>query len=105
VPPGADAYLLKSVIHNWEDAEAIAILRQCRAAVPDHGRLLIVERVLRPANEPDGTKFADLHMLVMLGGRERTAAEYARLLEAAAFRPVDIIPIGPAYSIIEGAPA
>ena len=105
VPPGADAYLLKSVLHDWDDPEAIAILRRCRAAIPPSGRLLVVERVVRPANEPDGTKLLDLHMLVMLGGRERTAAENAALLDQAGFRPGRVIPTSSPYSIIECAAA
>ena len=105
VPAGADAYLLKTVIHDWDDAEAIAILRTCRAAMADGGRVLLVERLVRPANEPDPVKFADLMMLVMLGGRERTADDFRRLYAEAGVRLVHIIPTGSAYSIIEGAPA
>ena len=105
VPAGADAYLLKTVIHDWDDAEAIEILRRCRAAMADRGRLLLVERLVRPPNEPDPVKFADLMMLVMLGGRERTADDFRRLYAEAGLRLADIIPTGSAYSIIEGAPA
>jgi hypothetical protein len=105
VPEGADAYLLKAVIHDWDDAEAIQILRNCRAAMPDGGRLLVVERLVRPANEPDPVKFADLMMLVMLGGRERTADDFRRMYAEAGFRLTEIVPTGSPYSIIQGAPA
>jgi hypothetical protein len=105
VPEGADAYLLKAVLHDWDDAEAMQILRNCRTAMRDGGRLLVVERLVRPANEPDPVKFADLMMLVMLGGRERTADDFRRLCAAAGFRLTEIVPTDSAYSILEGEPA
>jgi hypothetical protein len=106
VPEGADAYLLKSIIHDWDDAAAIEILRTCRAAMANTGRLLVVERVIQPGNEPDRAKFSDLNMLVMLGGRERTADDFERLYTEAGFRVTSIVPTGsPPYNIIEGVPA
>ena len=106
VPEGADAYLLKSIAHDWDDASAIEILRKCRAATADTGRLLVVERVIRPRNEPDRAKFADLYMLVTLGGRERTAEDFERLYTEAGLRLANIIRTGsPPYDIIEGVPA
>ena len=104
VPGGADAYLLKSVIHDWDDPEAAAILRACRAAVGDKGRLLVVERVVGPPNEPDPAKFSDLNMLVELGGRERTAEEYRDLLAGAGFRLVGVTPTGSPFEVVEAAP-
>ncbi|HVF01819.1 MAG TPA: methyltransferase [Rubrobacteraceae bacterium] len=104
VPEGADAYLLKSIIHDWDDAAAIEILRKCRAAMADTARLLLVERGIRPANESDPAKFIDLMMLVMLGGRERTAEEYERLYPEAGFKLTNIIPTGSLLDIIEGVP-
>ncbi len=104
VPEGADAYLLKSIIHDWDDAAAIEILRKCRAAMADTARLLLVERGIRPANESDPAKFIDLMMLVMLGGRERTAEEYERLYTEAGFKLTNIIPTGSLLDIIEGVP-
>lgn len=79
VPAGGDAYLLKSVIHDWPDEHALAILRTCAAALDGDARILLVER---DADDPDSA-WLDLQMLVMLGGRERTSDEYARLLEDA----------------------
>jgi hypothetical protein len=106
VPEGADAYLLKSIIHDWDDAAAIEILRTCRAPMADTGRLLVVEPVIRPGNEPDRAKFSDLNMLVMLGGRERTADDFERLYAEAGFRLTTIVPTGsPPFNIIEGVPA
>jgi hypothetical protein len=78
VPAGADAYLLKWIIHDWEDPEATAILRTCRAAL-DGGTILVIERVVGPPNEDPATAFGDLNMLVAPGGRERTLDEFERL--------------------------
>jgi hypothetical protein len=104
VPRGADAYLLKSVIHDWDDSPAIEILRQCRAAIADTGKLLLVEYLVRPGNEPDPLKFRDLMMLVMVGGRERTAEDFRRLYAEAGFRLTEIIPAAP-YHVVVGTPA
>jgi hypothetical protein len=104
VPGGADAYLLKSIIHDWDDASAIEILRRCRAAMADSARLLLVERGIRPANEPDPAKFIDLMILVMLGGRERTAEEHERLYTEAGFKLTNTIHTGSLLDIIEGVP-
>jgi hypothetical protein len=104
VPAGADAYLLKNIVHDWDDETAIAILRRCREAIVDTGKLLVIERVIRPANEPDPAKFLDLTMLVMLGGRERTAEDFERIYAEAGFRLTRVISTGSGLSIIEGAP-
>jgi O-methyltransferase domain/Dimerisation domain len=104
VPPGADAYILKSIIHDWDDAAALAILRRCRVAVPDSGRLLLVEHVLKAVNEADPARFSDLNMLVILGGQERDPGEFERLCAGAGFRLTAIIPTASAYSVIEARP-
>lgn len=104
VASGADAYLLKSVIHDWADEYAVAILRSCRAAMPDHGKLLLVELVLGPLNEPDRGKWLDLMMMVMNGGRERSADEYARLFADAGLRLTNVVPTTSGMGIIEGVP-
>ena len=104
VSGGANAYLLKSIVHDWDDAAAIEILRKCRAAIANNGRLLVVEPVIRPGNESDPAKFSDLNMLVMLGGRERTADDFGRLYAEAGYRLTNIIPTGSVFHIIEGAP-
>ncbi len=104
MPEGADAYLLKSIIHDWDDAAAIEILRKCRVAMADTGRVLVVERVIRPGNEPDRTKFADLYMLVALGGRERTVEQFRSLFGEAGFRLTDVIDTGSTFYVIEGVP-
>jgi hypothetical protein len=104
VPTGADAYMLKSVILDWDDATATGILAKCRAAMPKSGRLLVVERLVGPPNKPDPAKFADLNMLVMQGGRVRTTEEFARLYAAAGFPLTGVIETGSPYDIIEGTP-
>jgi hypothetical protein len=104
VPTGADAYLLKSVIHGWDDEAAIEILRVCRAAMDDRGKLLVVERVIRPGNDPDPAKFSDLNMLVIPGGQERTADDFELLYAGAGFKLSNIIRTGSPYNIIEGTP-
>jgi hypothetical protein len=102
VPPGADAYLLKSIIHDWDDALAVRILRMCRAAIGGTGTLLVVERVIQPGNDPDPAKYQDLNMLVMLGGRERTADDFGALYTQAGFRLTRIVPTPSGFSVIEG---
>jgi hypothetical protein len=100
VPAGADAYILKSVLHDWEDESAVAILRTCRHAAPAGSALLIIERRLGPPNDEPAAKFSDLNMLVGPGGRERTLDQYAALLEAAGYRLIGETPAG-AVTVIE----
>ena len=102
VPAGAGAYLLKSIIHDWDDASAVRILRVCRAAIAATGTLLLVERVIQPGNHPDPAKYQDLNMLVMLGGRERTADDFRALYTQAGFHLTRIVPTSSGFSVIEG---
>jgi hypothetical protein len=102
VPEGGDAYVLKSIIHDWEDEEAVAILRVVRRT---GGIVLLVERQLGGPNEDAGAKFSDLNMLVMPGGMERTTEEYAALFEAAGYRFAGETPLGIGWAVYEGAPA
>ena len=105
VPAGADIYLMKAILHDWEDPEAIAILRTIRREIPDDGALLVVERVIGPPNEDLEGKLSDLHMLVMPGGRERTEAEWDALLAAGGFRLEEIRPIPAAWKVLVGRPS
>lgn len=105
LPPGGDLYLLKSVIHNWGDRQAQAILRRCREAIEPHGRLLVIERLIPPGNTPSEAKLFNINMLVVGGGRERSKDEYAALFAAAGFQLTRILPTASALSIIEGLPA
>jgi hypothetical protein len=91
VPAGADVYILSHILHDWGDEDALRILRSCAAAVDRESRLVLVEAIVEPGDEPDWTKLLDLHMLVVLGGRERSEDEWRRLLEHGGFellRPV-----------------
>ncbi|TCC63084.1 methyltransferase [Kribbella pittospori] len=109
VPGGGDVYLLKQILHDWDDEAVVAILRSCRAAMSPDARLLILERLLPEVTGPDDlpTLLVDLHMLVITGGRERTAEEFRGLLEQADFTTVAVSeslpPFG--YHVIEAAPA
>jgi hypothetical protein len=86
VPAGGDAYVLQHVLHNWDDERCLAILDRCRAAIDAGGVLLVIENVLPDAGEPAAhLALLDLHMMVMLGGRERTRAEFRSLLERSGF--------------------
>ncbi|GAA4237669.1 methyltransferase [Actinomadura meridiana] len=109
VPGGADAYVLKSVIHDWDDERATVILSRCRAAMRPDARILLLEQTMPDIVTPEtrGVVNNDLNMLVATGGRERTETEFRTLLEGAGFTGVtlsDPIPPG-AYRIIEAGPA
>jgi hypothetical protein len=105
VPPGGDAYLLRHIIHDWDDAEALAILRNCRKVMAPGARLLVVESMIPPGNNPCFGKLLDLVMLVVPGGLERTEAEYRQLYKDAGFRLTRVVPTEQEVSVIEGAPA
>ena len=101
-PTGADAYLLKHIIHDWGDEACRTILSHIRAAMAPGARVLIVEPVIPPGNDPFPGKLLDLNMLVMTeGGRERTAEEYAQLLERSGLRLNRIVPTAAAVSVVE----
>jgi hypothetical protein len=104
IPAGGGAYLLKDIVHDWPDDRAVAILRNCRRAMRADARLLLIERVVPSGNEPSAAKLADINMLVITGGLERTEAEYRALLNAAGFRLTRVIPTRSPSSIVEGAP-
>jgi len=108
VPAGADAYLLKRIIHDWDDAPATAILSRCREAMPGRGVLLLVERLLpavAPSAADETVTFLDLDMMVMNGGRERTEAGYRALLEAAGLRHTRTSPPAAGFAVLEAVPA
>jgi hypothetical protein len=105
VPAGGDAYVLRAVLHDWGDADAMAILRNCRAVMRDDATLLIIERDLGPRNELPGPKFSDLNMFVGPGGQERTIDEYAEIMNRAGVRFIASTPGPFDLHIIEGRPA
>jgi len=107
VPKGGDAYLLKNVIHDWDDPHTTAILVTCRKALPPEGTLLVLDRVLSERAEPGQGVDAfllDLEMLTMAGGRERTESEFRELFDAAGFALVQRVPTTSPLSIIVGRP-
>lgn len=105
VPSGADAYVLKNIIHDWNDEDSAVILAACRRAATERSKLLLIEQVMpeRLETSPAHRSVArgDLNMLVGLGAQERTAAEFDLLLTAAGFRMTGIIPATPVFNVIE----
>ena len=102
IPGGADAYFLKHIIHDWDDEDCLRILRNCRAAMSDHAKLLICEKVIPPGNEPSITKVMDLVMLTLTdGGRERTEPEFRELFARAGLRLARVLLTKSDNSILE----
>jgi SAM-dependent methyltransferase len=101
VPDGADVHILKQVVHDWDDEHAAKILTNCHRALAPGGKLLLVEMIVPEDNRPSPAQPMDINMLVMLGGRERTDAEYQELLTRAGFRTERIIPTHSPFSVIE----
>jgi hypothetical protein len=101
VPPGGDAYVLKAILHDWEDEQAVRILETCRSAMADGTALLVIERDIGPPNETPDAKFSDLNMLVAAGGRERSLDEFATLLTAAGFNVTGYTPGAAGVGILQ----
>lgn len=101
VPTGGDAYVLKHIVHDWDESKVLEILRNVRRAMATGSKLLVIETVIPDDDREHLSKLLDLEMLVAGTGRERTAAEYAELLGKAGFRNMRVIPtVGPA-SVVE----
>jgi hypothetical protein len=105
VPAGADAYIMKHIIHDWPDDLCIKLLKVCRKAVNPAGKLLVVDHVIQPGNDFDPGKFLDLSMLLFPGGLERTEKQFRDLFAAAGWRLNCIIRTAAGEAIIEGLPA
>lgn len=103
VPEGADAYLMRVVVHDWEDDEAIAILKACRRAMREAAKLLLIERLVAPPNEMPAAKFSDLNMLVSPGGRERTREEFSDLFAKSGFELTLVFSAG-LHNVMEARP-
>ncbi len=101
VPAGGDVYTLSQIVHDWDDEQAARILAACWRAMAPGTRLLLIEQVIPAGNDPHESKFLDLHMFVMHGGRERTAEEYRALLDTAGFTLTAIVPTATPWSVIE----
>ena len=104
IPAGRDVYVLTQILHDWSDDEAVTILRRTRDAIPADGRLLIVEQVVPAGDAPHPAKLLDLHMLVLLGGKERTEAQWIDLLTRGGFELVSVTH-GPRSALLEARPA
>jgi hypothetical protein len=102
VPAGGDCYIMKHIIHDWNDEQCITLLQNCRKAMKPGGKVLVVEMVVPEGNQPSPSKFLDLQMLLFLPGCERTATEYKELFDKAGFELTQIVPTPSPFSIIEG---
>lgn len=101
IPSGADVYLFRHIIHDWNDEQCVTILTNCRKALRPGGKVLVLESVIEPGNDPSFAKWLDLTMLVIPGGKERTADEYRELLAKAGLRLNKIVPTTGGISVIE----
>ena len=104
VPLGFDAHILCGILHDWDDAHSILILKNCRRAMAKNGRVLLVEMVVPAGDAHCFSQLLDLNMLVMTGGRERTKAEFCALFDAAGFKLTKIVPTMAPQSVIEAVP-
>lgn len=102
--PGGDVYVIKKVIHDWDDERAAAILRNCRKAMLPNGKVLVAETLVPPGDEPDQIKGIDVVMLAITGGLERTEAQYASLFDRAGLRLERVIQTRGPISILEASP-
>lgn len=102
VPAGADAYLMRHIIHDWDDEKCITILKNIHSVIKPDGKLLVVEGVIPPGNDPNFGKLLDLTMLTIPGGKERTEEEYRELFAAGGFKLTRIVPTEAEVSVIEG---
>ncbi|MCK5055927.1 MAG: methyltransferase [Candidatus Aminicenantes bacterium] len=102
--PEGKVFILKRVLHDWDDTQCISILKNCRRSISDSGKLLVVEGVVPDGNAPSPLKSDDIRMMVVAGGLERTKAEFARIFNAAGFNLTEILPTKSTLSIIEAEP-
>jgi O-methyltransferase domain len=105
VPAGADAYMMKHIIHDWPDERCIQLLKLCRKAVNPGGRLLVVDCVIALGNDFSPAKFLDLQMLLFPGGQERTEKQFRELFTASGWRLNRVVPTAAGEAVVEGFPA
>lgn len=105
VPAGADGYVMKYIIHDWDDEKCVRILGNCRAAMDPQGRVLVVDHVIPPGNGANWGKLLDINMMVLPRGQERTKAEFRALFAAAGLRLKRVVPTACPLSILEGVAA
>jgi hypothetical protein len=104
VPGGGTLYMLKRILHDWDDGRSRQILATCRRNMPAQATLIVLDAVVPAGNDPSFAKLQDLHMLVCAGGRERSEAEHRSLLESAGYQVLRVIPATSEISIIEARP-
>jgi hypothetical protein len=104
VPQGGDAYVMKAILHDWDDDRSIDILRACRRAMAPMANLLVIERVVGPPNQDPGGKFSDLNMMVQYAALERTCEEFRDLLQRGGFEMTAVVPTRSPLSIVVGRP-
>jgi len=104
VPSGGDTYILKYVLHDWDEKTAVRILQNMRRSMGTRGRLLVIEQLIPAGKEPSASTFLDLEMLLLLGGRVRTESEYRSLYEAAGFEMTRVTPTASSLWLLEGRP-
>jgi hypothetical protein len=104
LPSGGDVYAFKRVLHDWDDETCVTLLKLCRDVIPADGRLLVVDAVIPPGNDPHPAKIVDMVMMGVLTGRERTEEEFAALFTAAGFTLSRVIPTYSTLAIVEGLP-
>jgi hypothetical protein len=105
VPKGGDVYVLKRVIHDWDDERAAAILRNCRSAMHPSGKVLVAERITAQGNDPDLNKYLDVVMLGVTGGLERTEPEFDQVIARGGLRLERVIPAGAGLSVLQACAA
>ncbi|MEO7819398.1 MAG: methyltransferase, partial [Actinomycetota bacterium] len=104
VPIGGDAYIMKYILHDWNDDACVKILTNCRDAMNEKGKVLVVDNVIAPGNDPSWGKLLDIQMLI-IGGRERTKKEFAALFATAGLKLTRVVPTKGPLSIVEGVQA
>lgn len=105
IPAGEDCYVYKRILHDWDDERCLTLLRRCRDVIATGGRLLVIDAVIPPGNDPHPAKIVDMVMMGILPGRERTERELAQLFTAAGFQLTRVIPTHSMLAIVEGKPA
>jgi hypothetical protein len=105
VPRGGDAYVMKYILHNWDDEHCVRLLSNCRDAMNAGGRVLVADAVVLPVEKPDWGKLLDIQMMVVVPGKERTKEEFAALFERAGLELTRVIPTDCPLSLIEGVAA